>query len=184
MDATALLKKYFFSTPEGFSIVLEHSRMVAQKALQIAKSMDNPSIDLTFVEEAALLHDIGVCRIHAPEIGCFGNAPYIRHGVIGREILENEGLLRHALLCERHIGVGLTVEDIIAQKLPLPEREMVPQSLEERIVCMADLFFSKRPGRLHEEKSAEEVRKGLSRFGEHKAAIFDQWLKAFNCPPA
>lgn len=179
MDAIALLKKYFSSTPEGFNIVLEHSRMVSEKAVRIAKSLTNPSIDLAFIEEAALIHDIGICRINAPDISCFGNAPYISHGIIGREILEKEGFPRHALLCERHIGVGLTVEDIIAQNLPLPERKMVPVSLEERIVCMADLFFSKKPGMLREVKTVEEVRKGLLRFGEHKVAIFDGWLAEF-----
>ena len=125
-------------------------------------------IDREFVKEAALLHDIGVCRTAAPGIGCHGSEPYIRHGIIGREILEAEGLPRHAMVCERHIGVGLTVEDIRAQNLPLPMREMSPVSVEERIICFADLFYSKYPGALHTEKSPEAVRKKLVQFGHRK----------------
>ncbi|HYS44044.1 MAG TPA: HDIG domain-containing protein, partial [Geobacteraceae bacterium] len=112
MNAVDLLEKYFGSSPTAFGIVLEHSRMVSIKALRIAESLNGLAVDLQFVEEAALLHDIGVSRIHAPDMGCFGQEPYIRHGIIGRKILEEEGYPRHALVCERHIGVGLTVDDI------------------------------------------------------------------------
>ena len=179
MNTVALLKKHFAASPAAFEIVLEHSRMVAAKALRIAESFNDPAIDLHFIEEAALLHDIGVCRIHAPDIWCFGNEPYIRHGIIGKKILDAEGLTRHALVCERHIGVGLTVDDIRDQNLPLPEREMVPITVEERIVCMADLFFSKKPGFLNHEKPLDDVKKGLRKFGERKVTILDGWLQEF-----
>src|SRR6266508_1744628 len=111
VDAVALLEKYF-PNPPALAMIVEHSRLVAAKALQIAGSLGHAGLDLAFIEEAALLHDIGVCRTAVPDIGCYGSDPYIRHGVIGREILEAEGLPRHALVCERHIGVGLTVADI------------------------------------------------------------------------
>lgn len=179
MNAEALLERYF-TNPASLEIVLRHSRLVAAKALRIAERLDRPEIDRKFIEEAALLHDIGVCRIAAPDIGCFGTDPYIRHGIIGREILESEGFTRHAMACERHIGVGLTVEDIRAQGLPLPERDMSPRSIEERIVCFADLFFSKKPGYVHIEKSSDDVRRKLARFGEEKARIFEEWIKEFD----
>jgi uncharacterized protein len=178
MNAAALLEKYF-TNPVALSIILEHSRLVAAKALGIADSLGRAGIDRRFVEEAALLHDIGVCRTAVPRIGCHGSEPYIRHGIIGREILEAEGLPRHALVCERHIGVGLTVEDIRNQGLPLPEREMAPVSLEERIVCFADLFYSKKPAATDVEKSPDAVRSNLARFGANKVAIFDDWFREF-----
>ncbi len=53
--------------------------------------------DRLFIEEAALLHDIGVCQVHAPGLGLHGRHPYIMHGVLGREILEREGYPLHAL---------------------------------------------------------------------------------------
>lgn len=180
MNVLDLLHKYFPDT-SSFDIVFGHSRHVADKALSIAKTLGLPAERLTFIEEAALLHDIGICRINAPDIGCTGQDPYILHGIHGREILENEGLPLHALVCERHIGVGLTVEDIRLQSLPLPERDMSPTTLEERIVCCADLFFSKKPGTLHLEKTVEQVRQSLSRFGSQKVALFDSWLSGFAC---
>jgi uncharacterized protein len=178
MNAHLLLEKYF-PGQDALAIIREHSRLVATKALAVADALGDPAIDRQFVEEAALLHDIGVCRTHVPSIGCTGDEPYIRHGLLGREILEAEGFPRHALVCERHIGVGLTAEDIMEQNLPLPERDMTPLSVEERIVCFADLFYSKNPGSVGLEKSIETVRKSIGKFGKNKVRIFDSWLSEF-----
>ncbi len=59
-----------------------------------------------------MLHDIGIFLTNAPHIGCYGDKPYICHGYLGREILDKEGLPGHAMVCERHVGAGLTVTDI------------------------------------------------------------------------
>ncbi len=179
MDPRALLEKYFENNEAGLDIVYRHSRNVADKALNIAYKAGVPQEELSFIEEAALLHDIGVCRIYAPKLNCFGKAPYVWHGVIGREILDAEGLPRHAMVCERHIGVGLTAADIVAQRLRLPVREMSPVTTSERIVAMADLFFSKKGGELDLEKSTQQVRCDLLRFGEEKVHIFESWLSTF-----
>jgi uncharacterized protein len=184
LNPFALLEKHFCGNPAGLDIVYQHSRMVADKALVIAKGVNTPGLDLKFIEEAALLHDIGVSRIHAPKLHCYGDAPYICHGVIGREILEAEGLPLHALVCERHIGVGLTVRDIARQKLQLPEREMSPVTTSERIVALADLFYSKKTGELDREKSAAQVRIDLLRFGQEKVVIFESWLNDFRMQTA
>lgn len=178
MNPETLLAKYF--TPPALEIILVHSRLVASKALQIAgNSPAAATLDLGFIEEAAMLHDIGVSRTYAPGLHCHGTEPYIRHGVLGREILENEGLPRHALVCERHIGVGLTVADIVRQKLPLPLRDMLPSTPEERIVATADLFYSKNRNALTKEKSLDQVRLELAKFGGDKVAVFDSWLEEF-----
>jgi uncharacterized protein len=178
MNAVKLLEKYFTSQA-ALMVILAHSRLVSEKALHVADYLALTDIDRRFVEEAALLHDIGVCRTVATGIGCHGTEPYIRHGIIGREILEAEGLPRHAMVCERHIGVGLTVEDIRAQRLPLPERDMSPVTVEERIICFADLFYSKGPENAHVEKSKGQVRNSLARFNEEKVRIFEKWLSEF-----
>lgn len=180
MDVEEILARHFGEAKEACAIVLEHSRLVADKALRVARGLADPALDLRFIEEAALLHDIGVCRTRSTGIGCTGSAPYILHGIIGRDILDAEGLPRHALVCERHIGVGLTVDDIAAQHLPLPARDMVPITREEKIVCFADLFFSKKPDTLRYEKSLDDVRKNLRKFGNHKVAIFESWLDEFS----
>jgi len=180
MNAIALLEKYFPGS-NSFMIILEHSRLVATKALQTARNLDldHPGVDLAFLVEAAFLHDIGVCRTEASKFHCHGTEPNIRHGIIGKEILEEEGFPRHALVCERHIGVGLSVADIRSQTLPLPEEEMTPQSVEEKIVCFADLFYSKSLENCVKEKTIAEVKQALRKFGENKVMIFDGWLKEF-----
>ena len=179
MNPRDLLEKYFHDNREGLEVVYRHSRKVADRALAIAARARRSDLDLGFIEEAALLHDIGIARIYAPKLNCFGKAPYICHGVIGREILEQEGLPRHAMVCERHIGVGLTTRDIVEQKLRLPEREMSPVTDCERIVALADLFYSKKGEGLDLEKSTEQVKSDLLRFGQEKVRIFESWLADF-----
>jgi uncharacterized protein len=178
MWPTKLLARYLKG--EAFKIVFEHSRHVADLALEVADRLALSEDDRRFIEEASLLHDIGVCQVHAPGLGLQGKHPYIMHGVLGRAILEREGYPLHALVSERHTGVGLTCEDIIRQGMPLPHRDMCPQSLSEQIVCFADLFYSKKPGRLDERKTAAQVRKKLLPFGEEKVAVFDAWLVQFH----
>lgn len=179
MKPEDLLGEYF--TPLALRIISEHSRYVARKAVEIAKGCPlAESLDIVFIEEAALLHDIGVSMTDAPSLDCHGSSPYICHGVLGREILEKAGLPRHALVCERHIGVGLTVEDIIQQNLPLPHRDMLPLSNEEKIIACADLFYSKKRLSLAHEKSFAQIRDELLKFGEGKVAVFDQWVKDFS----
>lgn len=165
---------------ESLDIVLEHSRYVANLALEIGGRLALSEDDLVFIEEASLLHDIGVCQVHAPGLGLQGPHPYIMHGVLGRDILDREGYPLHALVCERHTGVGLTCDDILRQGLPLPPRDMCPQSLSEKIICFADLFYSKKPGRLGERKTVAQVRRKLLPFGEEKVAVFDAWLAQFS----
>ena len=174
-----LLGRYFEG--EALAIIVGHGRAVAGLALKVCRLLGLAEDECRFVEEAALLHDIGVCRIIAPKLGLEHGFPYIMHGIIGREILEQEGLPRHALVCERHIGVGLTVEDIIRQGLPLPQRDMSPLSTAEQIVCFADLFYSKSPGKITQQKSPEKVRTKLAGFGEGKVRIFDRWMELLRC---
>lgn len=177
MDVIAILERYFAG--EALRVVVTHGRVVAGLALAAARGLALPDAELGFIAEAAMLHDIGVCRVEAPGLGLHGGHPYIMHGILGREILEREGLPRHALVCERHIGVGLTLDDIVKQRLPLPLRDMTPQNLSEEIICFADLFFSKSPGRLEQQKPAERVRAKLAAFGGEKVQIFDGWMARF-----
>jgi uncharacterized protein len=166
-----LIEKYYDRESRLYDTLLVHSTLVADKALRCIASRGITGIDTDFVKEAALLHDIGIFRCNAPDIYCEGELPYICHGVEGRKILEAEGLPRHALVCERHTGSGLTVEDIIRQGLPLPHRDMTPQTAEERLICYADKFFSKS-GNIREEKSTERVIRSMERHGAESVARF------------
>jgi uncharacterized protein len=153
--------------------------MVAKKALEVAESVMHLDPDFLFIEEAAMLHDIGIFLTSAPGLGCFGDKAYVCHGYLGREILEKEGLERHALVCERHVGVGISREDIDRQNLPVPKRDMLPVSLEEKIVCYADKFFSKKKEGLPGEKSLETVRREIREYGEDILRRFDEIAALF-----
>ena len=156
MDVQAVFNKYYQPGTPLYQSVWSHSRLVAEKALQLAKAHPELNLDLDFVYEAAMLHDIGVFLTHAPSIYCMGDKPYICHGILGAELMRADGYPRHALVCERHTGTGLTVDDIIAQNLPLPHRDLCPVTLEEKLVCLADKFYSKsNPDR---EKPLDKVR--------------------------
>lgn len=173
----AILEKYLAG--QVLEVVVTHGRVVAGLAHSVGRTLGLPDTEMRFLEEAAMLHDIGVCRVDAAKIGVHGEHPYIMHGILGREILEAEGLPLHALVCERHIGVGLTIDDIVTQKLPLPLRDMNPQTISEEIICFADLFFSKKLGMLEQRKSVDRVRSKLAGFGAGKVQIFDSWLARF-----
>jgi len=177
MDALSLLKQYMDSNTELFETVYLHSRHVMLKALNLAEKHPEISLDKAFIEEAALLHDIGVYRTNAPEIHCLGEAPYICHGYLGREILEKEGLPLHGLVCERHTGTGLYLTEILAKNLPLPHRDLAPVSLEEQIICFADKFYSK--SQLNTEFTVDEVRRKLAKYGPEGVVRFDRWCEMF-----
>jgi uncharacterized protein len=150
---------------------------VAEKALAVADRLAHLKPDRNFIYESAMLHDIGIVFTDMPRLGSYGNHPYIVHGILGRAMLEKIGLLRHAMVCERHIGVGLT-KGYPPQKLPLPLRDMVPVTLEEKIVCYSDKFFSKTLSD-NKEKTKEEILQSLSRFGRDKMEKFLSWMDEF-----
>ncbi len=177
MDPLALIKKYYAEDSKAFKRLVGHSAQVAGLADLVANRLPGDcAVDRRFVLEAAWLHDIGIFLTDAPEIGCFGTHPYLTHGILGAGILNDEGLPRHALVCERHVGVGIRAADIAAQNLPLPRRDMCPQTIEEEIIAYADLFFSKhRRG----ARTPAEVRKSLARLGAGKVEIFDSWEAKF-----
>ena len=175
MDPFEIIRKYYKEGTEIYDVLVTHSKLVADKALQIAQKNSEENFDLEFVYEAAMLHDIGIYMTNAQKIYCKGTFPYICHGYLGSEIVNYEGFPKHALVCERHTGTGLSVKDIERLRLPSPHREMLPISKEEQLICYADKFFSKTD--LYTEKSVDRVRASLSRFGEETIARFDCWLE-------
>lgn len=143
MDALAIINKYYPEDNELKHILLTHSRSVADKALWIAGKHPELNLDKQFLEEAAMLHDIGIFMTDADGICCFGSYSYICHGYLGADLMRKEGFPRHALVCERHTGAGISLQSIIDQQLPVPHRDMVPVSLEEQVICFADKFFQR-----------------------------------------
>lgn len=177
MDPVGLIDKYYHDQPALHDLLLRHSRQVAQLALRIVDSHPLLQADRSFVYEAAMLHDIGILLTDAPSIHCHGTRPYIQHGIAGAELLRREGLPRHARVAERHTGAGLTLSDILAQQLPLPHQDYLPESIEEQIVCYADKFYSKsHPER---EKPLPKVLKSIAKHGPEALQRFQQWHERF-----
>lgn len=179
IDPIEIIEKYYEPDSKAYYFLVRHGMVVANKAVEIARRVAHLSPDIDFIREASILHDIGIFLTKAPQIGCYGYKDYICHGYLGREILEKEGLSRHALVCERHVGIGITVEDIRRKNLPLPERDMVPETVEEKIICIADKFFSKTQHDLTHEKPIEKVKELIKDYGEDKLRIFKDWLSFF-----
>lgn len=180
-----ILARYFPLDSNGYRVIVAHSVLVAHEALEIARRYveihPDTKIDFAFIEEASLLHDIGVCRTNATSIGGSGEAPYICHGVLGREVLDAEGWPLHALVCERHTGSGITKEDVLRQQLPLPERDYLPKTLEEKIICVADKFFGKKPSRLWVKGSVDRIERQLGRFGDGPLQRWEELKREFLC---
>ncbi len=177
MDALSIINKYYSENNDCKDILITHSKSVADKAIQIANNHPEFNLDKDFLYEAAMLHDIGIIFTNASGIYCFGESPYIRHGILGAEILRKEGYPKHALVCERHTGAGITMQNIIDNNLPIPHRDMLPLSLEEQVICFADKFFSKT--KLQNEKTVEKARRSLLKFGDDGIERFDRWCREF-----
>ena len=112
-------------TPEN---VIDHCKAVYKKAMKIAANFND--VDEDIIRKGALLHDIGRSRTHG-----------ITHAVEGVKIAERYGYDEDVLnIIERHIGAGITESE--AEKLGLPKKSYVPQTLEEKIVAHADNLVS------------------------------------------
>ena len=184
IDCLSIIQRYYTPGNDDYRVLVLHSRQVADLAVRLGQRLIDKGepVDLEFVEEAAMLHDIGMCRTDAPGIHCHGTEPYIRHGILGRQMLDAIGLFRHGRVCERHTGAGITAAEIIEQHLPIdPPRDLLPESVEEKLVCYADKFFSK--SRLDEPpKTIERVRKSLAKFGDDSVVRFDEMATLFGEP--
>jgi uncharacterized protein len=184
LDCLSIIQRYYTPGNDDYLVLVSHSRQVADLAVKLSQRLiDNGTpIDIEFVEEAAMLHDIGMCRTDAPGIHCHGTEPYILHGILGRRMLDSMGLFRHGRVCERHTGSGITAAEIIAQHLPIdPPRDLLPESLEEKVVCYADKFFSKsRPE--EPPKTMERARQSLAKFGGDTLQRFDALVALFGDP--
>jgi len=122
--------------------VINHCKAVRDIAVRIAKKAN---ADVKLVEAGALLHDIGRSKTH----GVF-------HAVEGVKIAKKLGLSKGIILIiERHIGAGLPAEE--AKKLGLPEKDYIPISLEEKIVCHADSLVENAK----QQKIEKEIERAL-----------------------
>lgn len=176
--AGEIIESFYHDAPELRSILLTHSTQVKEKALELASGVDF-ELDMQLIATGAMLHDIGIITCHAPDIYCFGSNPYISHGIAGAAMLRQLSveLEPFARICERHTGSGLTAAEIVRAELPLPEMDMLPETLEEKVICLADKFFSKS-GKM-QEKPLPVIRKQMAKFGSGSLRRFDELCQLF-----
>lgn len=177
MDYNKIIEKYYPEDNELRQLLVRHSRDVAELALRLCDRHPELQLDRQFVEEAAMLHDIGIFMTDAPGIHCHGRDPYILHGYDGAQLLRQDGFPRHARVCERHTGAGITTEEIDRQQLPLPRQDYLPETQEEQLVCYADKFFSKsHPERM---KTLEQAERSVAKHGAEGLERFRSWERKF-----
>jgi uncharacterized protein len=180
MNYLEIIHKYIPPESETYEFFIIHAVLVTKKALEIAQRLDLPDEQKKFIEEAAMLHDIGISKTQDFAVTEEDDLPYLAHITAGSDILKKEGLDRHALVAERHTGVGLAKEEIIKSNLPIPQRDFIAKSIEEKIISYADLFFSKGKKKLlFHERSFEEVEESLRKFGDEKVEKFRDWVEMF-----
>lgn len=178
MTYQEIIDKYYPVGTECRGIFIQHSRQVADKAIEIARRC-NLDIPLETIETAAMLHDIGIFLTNAPDIDCHGTHHYICHGILGAELLRKERFDEEiARVAERHTGAGLTIDDIDRQQLPLPRKDYIPETILEKLICYADKFFSKSGAM--QEKPFDKVRASMSRHSADTLTRFDELHQLFN----
>lgn len=173
-----IIDKYYPCDNELKRIYMLHAHKVADFSMELASRHPELRLDMAFIEEAAMLHDIGIFLTNAPRIYCFGDKPYICHGYLGAELLRREGLSRHAAVCERHTGTGITKEQIIREALPLPARDFVPVTLEEQLICFADKFYSKTKF-LEQSRTLQQVVESMRKISDESVEKIGKWAKIF-----
>lgn len=206
MDYLALLHRYYPEDNALRRMLLHHSRQVCARALQIVERHPELSANRNLVEAGAMLHDIGIFLTDAPGIHCHGTAHYILHGSLGAQLLRNEAeqlkkkkqqaeqLKKEKLqaiqlqeelhfyealarICERHTGTGLTRQTIIERGLPDPQQDLLPETIEEQIICYADKFYSK--SHLERERTIPQTLQSLEKFGDEGVEKFRHWTELF-----
>ena len=166
------LHAQYAPTRAAFELVHSHCQIVCDLAEQVIKG-NNLAVDIDLVRAGSLLHDIGVYRLD-------GSA-YIRHGVLGYELLREldfpEALSR---FCSHHTGVGLSREDIAEQQLPIPPCDYLAETVEEELVMYADKFHSKTNPPTFVTAAAYQT--SVLRFGAAKAAHFADLVARYGEP--
>ncbi|TDD76801.1 HD domain-containing protein [Actinomadura darangshiensis] len=177
-EIRALHEKYAPGS-EAFEVVWTHCVIVCEIAEQI---MDRTGlgVDADLVRAGCLLHDIGVYRLYGTS-GEIDHKGYVRHGVLGHAILQDEGFPEEICrFCSHHTGVGLTRGDVERQGLPLPVADYLAESGEERLVMYADKFHSKTDPPTF--VSADSYAVNVRRYGEDKVAVFEAMRASFGEP--
>lgn len=178
IDVMGIINDCYPDDNELKNIYMVHAAKVTELALEMARKHPELGVDLQFVEEAAMLHDLGIFLTDAPRIFCYGTEPYLCHGYLGAELLRSRGHERHARVCERHTGTGLTKELVLANGWNLPVKDFVPETIEEQLICFADKFYSKTKF-LENARTLEQVVESMKKISDESAEKVKMWAQMF-----
>jgi uncharacterized protein len=176
----ALHEKYA-PTRAAFELVYTHCEIVCGIAEQLLARTDlDLDLDAELVRAGSLLHDIGVYRLY-DAAGALDHARYIRHGILGHELLAAAGFpAAICRFCSCHTGMGLTRDDVRDQGLPLPVADYLAESGEEELVMYADKFHSKTEPPVF--VTADSYAADIQRFGEAKTITFKAMREKYGEP--
>jgi uncharacterized protein len=117
-EAWELLKKE--NTSES---VIKHCEAVTKLVKELIRDLP---VNQKIIVAGAVLHDIGRSKTHG-----------VQHGVAGAKILREKGVDEKVVrIVETHVGVGIPKEEAV--KLGLSDGDLIPETIEEKIVCYAD----------------------------------------------
>jgi uncharacterized protein len=168
------LHERFAPNRAAFDLVHTHCEIVCRIAEQLLARGDHGA-DAGLVRAGCLVHDIGVYRLAAE------GDDYIRHGVLGHELLREAGLPEaFCRFSSCHTGVGISREDIVRQKLPLPPADFLARTEEERLVMYADKFHSKTTPPVFVSAAAYAAK--VARFGRDKVERFAAMVERYGEP--
>lgn len=138
----------------------EHILVVTKVATDIAEKIGLENKGRKLVLAGALLHDIGRGVTHGMD-----------HAVEGAKILRRDGFDERILrIVERHIGAGLTARE--AKNFGLPEKDYIPETVEEKIVALADNLVSNKRI-LNKKEYIETVKEKFS----HQPEVMERHLR-------
>ncbi len=108
--------------------IINHQIAVMKKAVSLAYNITKVEVNIETVRIGALVHDIGRYKTHD-----------MSHGVEGGKLLRKLGFSENiARIAETHSLAGLTAEEAVT--FNLPAKNYLPQSIEEKLVCLADKY--------------------------------------------
>lgn len=104
--------------------IIDHCKVVYERSKDITKFYDD--VDLDLIKAGCMLHDVGRTITNG-----------IEHAYLGADLLRDlEVDEKICLITERHIGAGITADE--AKALGLPDRNYIPETIEEKIVAHSD----------------------------------------------
>ena len=154
MNPIDIIKKYYPSSSEAYHILVTHSRSVADKALEIARKHPELNLDLAFIEEAAMLHDIGKIKTPTAILEKAGRLTSQERSVMELHVVHTREIIKNTVLPE--------VLEIAARHHEKLDGSGYPQGLNaadltlpQRILAVADIASALVSKRSYKEKMSK-----------------------------